>query len=291
MARCLLRQMVMYKEPNTMLIRRQRFWKWWDTWSSYVIGAFLLGIGLGLPLIPFAPVVFQSNAVHRLSEAMMIAGLLAFAVDPLVKGKAQREATRDIFHHMLGFALPLPIRDRLQQIVHDTTIYRENTVMHVTLSEKGPSIVFDVELDYDIINPTQHPFDFEPIIEFDRGEHGTLNRVICFGEPGYGKDTALRPNSDEPLMLEYHGESVRLRPDERRRFRYEYTTEYPASLGYYFQHFKYPTIGFSLTVICPPNLDVTSAPTELHDKNCWRYPRLFMPGDHLNIRWEWKTTQ
>jgi hypothetical protein len=265
-------------------MRRERFWKWWDTYSGFVIGAFLIVAGILIGLI------HQAGVVRELSEALIIAGVLTITVDPFVKGKARREAIRDIFHHMLGFSLPLPIRDRLLTIVKETNLYRENTTMHCVVSEAGESLQFEIEMEYEIINPTQHTIVFEPLVQFEKGEHPVLKSVTCFGESEYGSDAALTPNSSQELnSLEYRGRQVKIPPGQKRRFKYEYTTQYPISLGYYFQNFQYPTIGLALTVKHPATLAITASPAEFQSVGEWRYTKLFMPQDHMDIRWEKRT--
>ena len=56
-------------------------------------------------------------------------------------------------------------------------------------------------------------------------------------------------------------------------------------LSFYCAHFGYPTIGVTVKIEHPQTLEVDAAPTPSHEGNVWRYERLFMPGDHINIRW------
>jgi hypothetical protein len=258
-------------------VRKQGFWKWWEKYSAIIIGPSLIAVGL------LVGTLSELAIVQELRVALVIAGILAVTVDPLIKGKAHREAVRDVFHHMLGFNLPLPIRNRLLEIVTNTTVYRENAALRVALSESGDWLVFDVEMEYEVVNPTLYTVPFQPRLEFETGEHPTLRSVTCFGEPDYGSRATLEPKKTEPSVIAYCGRAIDLAPGERRRFKCEYTMEYPLVLSFYIQHFQYPTIGLALTVKHPPSL---ATPAQFQSDGEWRYTRLFMPGDHMQIKWE-----
>jgi hypothetical protein len=225
--------------------------------------------------------------VNQLGEALMIAGILAIAIDPLVKGKALRSATRDIFHHMLGFKLPLKIQDKLQEIVLETKWYRENTTMYYTISEVGEFLRFDVEMEYEVVNPTQHTRAFRAELQFEAGEQPTLKSVTCFEKSKYGNGAKLTEDPKQPRSLVYKGKPINVISEGRLRFKYQYSITYPIAIGYMYQNFVYPTIGLALTIKATPNIIVWAPPAQAESPGEWRYPKLFMPGNHLEIRW-WK---
>ncbi|HYL62096.1 MAG TPA: hypothetical protein VE077_05690 [Candidatus Methylomirabilis sp.] len=262
------------------LLRRRSFWKWWDEYNAIIVGPLLVAVGL------LVGTFSEAAILQELRVALVIAGVLAVTVDPLIKGKAHREAVRDVFHHILGFSLPLPIRDRLLDIVKNTTLYRENAAMRVALSESGERLVFDVEMEYEVVNPTLHTEPFQPRMEFETGEHPTLRSVTCFGEPDYGTGATLEHKKTEPSVIGYWGRKIYLASAQRRRFKLEYTMEYPLALGFYIQHFQYPTIGLALTINHSAGLVVTATPAQSQSDGEWRYTRLFMPGDYMQIKWE-----
>ena len=155
---------------------RNKFWDLWDQFS-----AFLLGPALVICAIAVNKLIeprFPNRFTEELSVALLIAGILTMTVDPFIKRRARAEATRDIFHHLLGFNLPLIIRERLQEMVEKTKLYRRGTTLHMVMSESGDSVVFDVEMEFEVVNPTPHALDFEPLLQFEKGE-GTLNSPGC----------------------------------------------------------------------------------------------------------------
>src|ERR1039458_3682496 len=71
---------------------------------------------------------------HAFGEFLLLAGGLTITVDPYLKRKLQREAAEDIFHHLLGFDLPLEIRETLRDFLLHNRHYRENANIDVTVT-------------------------------------------------------------------------------------------------------------------------------------------------------------
>jgi hypothetical protein len=109
-----------YHPPGTedRSMSRNEFWAWWGQYSGYVLGPVLVIIAalVNKFIRPYWATHFMDDFI----VALFIAGILAATVDPFIKRQARREATLDIFHHMLGYSLPRVIRERLQQIVKET---------------------------------------------------------------------------------------------------------------------------------------------------------------------------
>jgi hypothetical protein len=229
---------------------------------------------------------YSAPFLDDLVTALLIAGVLALAVDPFVKHRAHREATRDIFHHMLGFSLPEVIRERLQNTVEQTKLYRQNLIEHIIITEEDDSLVFDTEVAFEVVNPTQHDLAYVPQMEFEKSEQPIIKSVTCFGDPNCGKDARIVP-TQTGMGFEYMGTAVKIPSGSRREFKYEYSLRYPTALGFYYPHFKYPTIGLALTIKAPANIRVTATPANFEADGEWRYPnRLFMPGEQFGIVWE-----
>jgi hypothetical protein len=67
----------------------------------------------------------------RLSEALFIAGVLTTIVDPFLKRRILREASKDIFYHLLGFDLPIELRDTLSDFLVENRFYRKDMEIEV----------------------------------------------------------------------------------------------------------------------------------------------------------------
>lgn len=265
---------------------RNKFWEWMEQYSGYVFGPALIIVSLliGHYIYP----IYPSRLWDEVVVAVMIAGILTSTVDPFMKRQARREATRDIFQHMLGFSLPEVIRERLQNTVEKTKLYRENMTQHIVMSEEGDLVVFNVETEFKMVNPTPHAVAFSPYLQFERGESASLMSVTCFEYPNCGENATLSPSNSGIGSLEFRGKTVNIPPSGGSlRFKYEYLVKYPASLGFWYPNFQYPTIGLALTIKAPSNFAVRATPADNESPGEWRYPnKLFMPGEHLDIAWD-----
>jgi hypothetical protein len=265
-------------------ILRNKLWDVWEEYSGYVFGFALviLAVLINRLVRPY----WSTHFIDDLIVALMIAGILTATVDPFVKRTARREATRDIFHHMLGYSLPVVIRERLQNTVEKTKIYRQNLTEHIVISEDGESLVFDTEVEFEVINPTPHDLDFLPLLQFEKSEQPALKSLTCFGEPNCGKGAKLGLTANG-MGFECRGAEVKIPSGASKRFKYEYSVRYPTALGFYYPNFQYPTIGLALTIKAPSNLRVTATPAEHEAEGEWRYAnQLFMPGERVGIVWE-----
>jgi hypothetical protein len=263
---------------------RNYVWGWLERYGAYVFGPLLI---ISSYLVNrYARPHFQSHFTDDLVVALLIAGILTLTVDPFIKRQARREATRDIFHHMLGFTLPNIIREKLQHTVEQTKLYRENMSQHIVMREEGEVVVFDVEMEFEVVNPTTHTLCFPPLLQFEKGEKAVLKSVFCFGESN-NEPVKLSPAPGGLGAVEYRGKGVKITARGRRKFKYEFAVQYPTALGFWYPNFGSPTIGFSLTIKSPDNFRVIATKGEFEAPGEWRYPnRLWMPNEHFEIVWD-----
>jgi hypothetical protein len=101
-------------------------------WAGAVIGAILIGLGVvGLIYL------HHYEIVKDLSETAIIAGTVTLTVDPFLKRRLAKEASRNIFHYLLGFDLPEDIRESLTGHLKNTNYYRDDLEMEVQVSPHG----------------------------------------------------------------------------------------------------------------------------------------------------------
>jgi len=78
-------------------------------WGGVLAGLLLIGIGI------FGYYKWGRESVaHQLAEAFIIAGVVTITVDPFLRRRLLKEASKDIFRHMLGFGLPDEIKERIR---------------------------------------------------------------------------------------------------------------------------------------------------------------------------------
>jgi hypothetical protein len=227
---------------------------------------------------------------HSMCEALFIAAALTLTVDPFLKRRLVQDAAKDIFHHLLGFSLPEQIRERLKTIVEETRLYRKDMVMDASFSVvDNVRMHIDIATAYEVINPSCETIGFRQVLDFEKAENAHLKKVWCSeGKREYGKAAALQLNDDGGTI--YVGKEIKVSPSrtgKRYRFLAEYSVEgFSVPDGFYTQMFKYPTIGVTLRITArPQSLKFGTDLGSLVNDVCVT-ERLFMPGDHITIRWE-----
>jgi hypothetical protein len=246
-------------------------------WSGVIIGLLLAGIGWeGLLWCP-------NNVGQRISEALLISGILTVTVDPFLKRHLVNEATKDIFHHLLGFDLPIEIKERIKRIVLGTNLYRKDMTMICSFEKTDLGVCINIDLKFEVINPTHGSLPFKQTFGFPKSENATLHYISCSeGPKGYGSDLRL----DEHFGYEAKG--VKIKPNRPSGQRVWFTSKYSVRLpcpGSYTTTFANPTIGFYLQISNPPGLNVSSNAGK-RKGNDWINEEAFMPGDHFDIEWE-----
>jgi hypothetical protein len=119
-----------------------------------ILGIFFLVLGtLGLYRCP-------ATLGQKFSKALIIAGILTITVDPFVKRRLLREASKDIFHHLIGFSLPIEMRDRIKSIVLNTNLYRKDMELTCTFTRVPDGVRIDFKYKFELINPSSETVPF-----------------------------------------------------------------------------------------------------------------------------------
>lgn len=231
-----------------------------------------------------------STALHSLFEAIAIAGVLTLAVDPFLKRRLAKEASLDIFHHLLGFGLPPEIQERLKEIVLNTKVYRKD--MEITCAfgtRENGRVGIQFEYKFFVVNPSHRRAEFHQVLKFFKQENPKIISVQCSGgKASYGKSLALKEmEGDDPIGWE--GPLVWIPPERDGKniwFRAEYSIERGMD-DFHFQFFTQPTIGVTLRIKNKPaNMDFRTSPATKEMPNEWYFDQVFMPGDKISMWWE-----
>jgi hypothetical protein len=263
---------------------RQEIANWFGEWLGLIVGLLLVLFGI------WGYWNAKNPLVHIFAEPSLIAGVLTLTVDPFLKRRLLKEASQDIFHHLIGFALPEAIKDRIKDIVLTTKVYRHDMELTFDFLRDNREMKLDCEYRFDVTNPSSHKVPFSQLLKFEKQEQAKLRSVSCSaGRPGYGKNLQLAPDKkhDEPLVWE--GPEIDIPPGKEKTkiwFRAEYSVVRQLSDVLY-QHFTQPTVRLTLRIRSKPdNLKLTVSSGGTQYGNEWVYDRVFMPGDEVVLRWE-----
>jgi len=222
-------------------------------------------------------------------DAVLIAGILALGVDPLLKRDLLREASRGIFIHLLGFEHHPQVKDKLKQLIFETKLIRTQlrNVLTIEPREDGAFMV-TVEYESEIINPTATPVKFQPYGEWDMGHKPKVERMAFTSSDGKvawtEKDVKL--TELEPGVQTAKPHKVEIQPDSkgisyRGSGRYQILCKH----AYMFQYMGLPTLNASFRVNAPEEYEVTATKADIETDRYWEYTTIKMVGDHITIRW------
>jgi hypothetical protein len=261
---------------------------WWEgviekTPVKYI--CLILG-ALGGSFLYWAP---RDSFRHSLGEAAIIAALLIFLVDPFLKARLLREAAKDIFHHLLGFDQPPEIKKRLQSIVFDTKLFRRDFCMRCSLvPESGNLMRLECECSFDVVNPTSDAISYPHLAQFEKSENPQYRQMTLVSvQENYAKIPKVTDKADDPWVLEANAGETNIQPSSSHityRFGTDFSLEYPQEF-FHAVHFTHPTIGVTIELLPPVGYEAVASPTKTVAGNTWKYEKLFMPAEHVDIRW------
>lgn len=222
------------------------------------------------------------------ADALLIAGVLALGVDPLLKRDLLMEASRGIFFHILGFEHHPQVKAKLQDIVYGTKLLRTKTHTVVTIAPQADGFLLTIDYETEIINPTHSKVDYEPRIDWDMAHKPEVLRMSLTSADGKVKwtETNVQLNEYEPGVQQAKPHVVRLLPSTKCAvYRGSGTYRIFTKHGYLITYTGIPTLLTSTRVIIPDGYQVSATKADVHNDNYWEWSGLQMRGDHTTIRW------
>jgi len=256
---------------------------------------------------------FHSSIGQSVFEAVFVAGVLVAVVDPLMKWRLLKEVSEGLFTYMIGFDLPAEIRDKLDEIIGGTKLYRPEMTMKLSFDVHQDeaykeAVRIKVHTSFEVENPTPYAIDYRYPLEFEEAERSQDSvKTRLPGHDGFEPCT-LKPDNGVCVP---NIEVVTIEPKRNNssasRFEAEYTQIYPTP-GFHLQMFVLPTLRFTVCVEkAPTDLEViTTIPegqlyyrgylVKLQKANEDKHETLkqgesitctkaLMKGDSINIRW------
>jgi hypothetical protein len=258
---------------------------WFGEWLGTLIGLAVLGGGV------FGLVRGHGDLCYRLSDAAIVAGVVTVAVDPFVKRKLVGEISKDIFRYLLGFELPKAIRDALQDHLFKTANYREDVQIEAEVASVGDHV--DVVMTATGKVVAIKDCKYNQYAAFEESEQGQVLGASIQGNRDSSKDYVLTsdnivllPKPDEPMVFEWNGATVEMRAGEKLSYRLQ-TKIQRARFDFLVQNFGAAILGGTIVRVSgSDDLEVTASKSERLTGNEYSYERVFLPGDHIQIRWK-----
>jgi hypothetical protein len=268
----------------------------WRAWIGPAIGGFLVVAGIiGLVWRSIASyfgwVCCPNDTLVDLWKAMFIAGIVTVAVDPFLKRRLLREASADIFHHLLGFDLPLEIRETLRDFLFKNRSYRRNVIIDVhaeTASDGMVDVTWTMHSDVVAVAATE----YQQHASFEDAEQGRILEasVTSASNPKLNyteKTPPLTPDKNEPMVSAWFGKKIKLKNGDVLRAYLKFVTRGPLT-GFSVTNFAFSTIHPRVRLSSSDDLEIYASQSDERSGNEYIYPKVFVPSDHIQIRWRSK---
>ena len=205
-----------------------------------------------------------------------------------------KEASKDIFNHLLGFDLPEQIRETLRLFLTKTRVYHKNTDIEAVVNTiRGDAVQLTLSVRSEIVAIAKTTYHQHFACE--ESEHGKILQATI--------TSALHPEMDvshdnpsltqvmnEPSVFEWNGDEVTLKRGESLNYFLRYTVERPKN-DFFTYNFGSPTIYPVLRISCGDDLSVTASVPEQTIGNQYIYMKVFLVGDHIQVRWRSNTRE
>ena len=257
-------------------------------WIIPAIGGALFVVGLAG--IIWCPV----GVCQRLSDALFILGFLTLAVDPLLRRRLLKEATTDIFHHLLGFDLPVEIREALKDFLLQNRYYRENVIIDVhaeTASDGMVDITWTMRADVVAVAATE----YRQHTSFEEAEQGRVLQasVTSTSRPQLNYEVttpSLTPDKNEPMVSAWFGKKMKLKKGDELQTFLKFVTRGHRT-GFSTNNFASSTINPRIRVTSSDDLEIYASQSDQRIGNEYIYRKVFVPSDHIQVRWKPKSRQ
>ena len=246
-------------------------------------------VGVLVVIVGAAGILSCPNSLGvRFSEALFIAGFLSLTVDLYLKRKLQRDVARDIFHHLLGINLPIEIRESIKDSVQQNHVYRRNMEIEARATCIDGSVRLEISISSQVIAATNTTYEHKHLAE--DAERPTLLEVSLTSATSpklnYSyKNVHMEKKDDEPEVLQWRKKTKLVRGQEVYTYS-RFSVEGRGLHDFWTLNFGSPVIHPRLRVYGDEKLTVTASLASHVNANEYFYQKVFVVGDHLQIRWK-----
>jgi hypothetical protein len=231
---------------------------WWVRFGVFVLGFLLIVIGFGsLTWLNYTNHLHDSDLVKEGAHALIIAGFLAIVVDWFVKAHFIREVTRDVYHYLVGYDLPVEIKDQIKDLTN-IKIVRSRFCIDFRFTRHGKeNLKGEVTIDFDVENYSSYKETYRPELAIESADNPTfLSLVVTGASKTYCmNETELAENSFAPESgsQQANGKPISILPrkhEGRCHISWRYSIIVPQTYSDVFA-FSYPTRDVCITTEMP----------------------------------------
>lgn len=254
------------------------------------------GIILGITLLALGSCGFiylHGEVWHSFCETSIIAGIVTLTVDPFLKKRLIKETSKDIFHHLLGIDLPPSIRDSLSDQLTHTKQYREDVEIDADVKTVDREAVLTITSRGKVV--AVKDCVVSQWVSFEESERARLLEASLTGHPDrrndYAKkeaDLKLVENKNESMVWEWHGPAINLKKNQKLNSNIKYQIRRGTS-DFFALNFAVPVVRPRVRLSASSDLQITASFTENIIGNEYTYEKVFLHGDHIQIRWKPKS--
>jgi hypothetical protein len=264
--------------------------------KTWVIALILIVTGLLLHIWLERWIDSLRPIVASISEAFIVAGILALAVDSALKRDLVKEASKGIYGYLIGFDQEPQLKEKLKEIALETKIYRRDFRMKVHIEPVSKTeTTLHLAIDYKVRNASMWPVYYQHTMSCDEFEHPVFRSMSIRSAQDLNisrRAGQIQINSGKKKQeagVKYSClRKVKLRPNIEYQCTTECSVTFPRN-HFFVMNTSYPTIGFVLEIVAPPDCQLFPTESETHTGNIWEYAQLFMQHEHIAVRWKFNS--
>jgi hypothetical protein len=224
----------------------------------------------------------------KLADPLMIAGILALVVDPLLKRQLLREVSQNAFAHLIGFDHEPELKQRLRSMVFDTKLYRKDLYLDCEVRPCDSGATLTIKSRCEVLNQSLEPQSYAPYWEFDETDSpfGCSLSVIV----GDTQKENLLPKASKRaghVVLEA-SKKISIQPRSKNtRYIFESEVSFHVPKNYYHPIYaSIPTINTNIELRALDGWQVwIGDSTSRQSQDSLHEAKIFMQGDHIELHW------
>jgi hypothetical protein len=253
-------------------------------------------------------VAWPYELLSKFGDAMVIAAILAFAVDNYVKRRLVSEVAKEAIDFAVGYELPPEVKRHLVDDILRLPCVRRNLLFHYKFHEMPPASpehhdsYFKVICfaSYEILNLTDRPITFEVRSAIQKSLPGLPPNELCrLHLPTMGidltgaklkqkVDTHAGPYAAVSEEVKIRSGEANVLPVETERISYHRLAD-----NIFLDLLQPPSLGLHLNVTAPEgyvfeaSFGAAGDPSPSHTAGSWSWdvPGVHLPGSHLYLTW------